>query len=632
MRDEPTPEQPTPTPDGAHPWLVSRWWHAIALGVLLLGLWPIAAPVLEAGPREVVARQDAPPFLDSPDPEHVHHWDAAGRADLRFVAWQVARNSRAILESPTRIFDGEMCFPARASLAYGPSGITLGLLAVPLRVVSDDPVLLFNLTFWLLYLISGAILYLLVKEWTGLPAAGIVAAAIYVMHEVKVGDVIHLYVRDTAWTLLALLFARRLFEQGRWRDAAGLAFAIGMHLSGSLYPLVAAALIAPFSVAWLIRVYGITRRLAARLAGVALVTALGAALLLGPYLALREAGDLGTSTAQLFVPLYSLLPGRPAFPGFTTLVLVALALAWPAHLATPGIRLAGDGDDAAGAARASPRWALLAALLLLLSTSVVVAPESPSHWVALDRNAPDPRVWPNLYVLLERWIPGLSLGRGPGGVYVAAQMLMALLAGLGGAALIRRAARLRPAAAVVLAGTLVVLATLETARPAALGFRPLHGYEAIRIRPDDATLALYGQLAERMQEGALLEVPASSLRVVQVAESVLLTAYHGRPTSHCYSPFLPEETRRVRRLARRAPDEASLDALAALGFRGLVVHHPPEEQGSQLGRLRYAEYARGAGAERLEHVGGDARRTTYLIRAASPDPADVPARDPLTRP
>ena len=65
------------------------------------------------------------------------------------------------------------------------------------------------------------------------------------------------------------------------------------------------------------------------------------------------------------------------------------------------------------------------------------------------------------------------------------------------------------------------------------------------MAPDDSTIALYRQLAERMDEGAMLELPISSLRALQVAESVLLTEIHGRPTSHCYSPFVPPEMPRV---------------------------------------------------------------------------------------
>ena len=135
----------------------------------------------------------------------------AGRAELGDLA-----------EAAHATLDGEMCFPAERSLAFGPSGLTTGALAVPLRIFTDDPVLFFNLVQWGLLLVSAWILYWLVVDWTGAAPAGIVAGTIFAFHYIKSGDVVHLYVRDTVWTLLALLFARRLFEHGRWRDAAGL--------------------------------------------------------------------------------------------------------------------------------------------------------------------------------------------------------------------------------------------------------------------------------------------------------------------------------------------------------------------------------------------------------------------------
>ena len=86
-------------------------------------------------------------------------------------------------------------------------------------------------------------MYALTRDLTGMPAAGIVAGLLYAFHPVKVEDPGHAFGYDTGWTVLALLFARRWFEHGRWRDALALALFAALQVSSSLYPLLCAVVV-----------------------------------------------------------------------------------------------------------------------------------------------------------------------------------------------------------------------------------------------------------------------------------------------------------------------------------------------------------------------------------------------------
>jgi hypothetical protein len=574
----------------------ARRWTWAALALFVLALVPIALPVIEGGPREVV-----PIFDDAAgDRENRRErWHAATMADLRFVVWQTARNARTLLTQPTRLFDGEMCYPAKSSLAFGPSGISIGVLGIPAQLFTDDPVLTYNFVVLALLLLSALAMYQLVREWTGVPPAGLAAGMIYTFHYLKVGDLIHLYVRDSLWIVLALLFARRLFATRRWRDATGLALSGLMLLGGSLYPMLAALLIAPVFAGWLLRTYGLKALRPAQLAMVASVVALGVWILIGPYLGLSDEGQLGQSKFHIFPPAGLFAPGHPGFPGYGATALLIAGLALPAAL------VSGPGER-------TPRWPLLFATGILISASVLPAADTPSHIVIVERGAALPGAWPNLYLALEQVLPGLDLGRGPGAIYLGAHMLIAVLAGFGVAAIVRRMpARAQLAGAIAV----VLLVSIETTRIPALGFDPPHAFATAPIRPAATTLAIYDEIARNRPDAAILEIPGGFVRINLVARSVLLSAYHQRPTSQCYSPYAPEVVRRVQRLSRLLPDATALAELRALGFGSLVVRRGggDERDGIQLQRLR--EFAEGEGRHLLRPIGENEALSAYLFVA-----------------
>ena len=164
--------------------------------------------------------------------------------DQRLLVYLVSRNARTLATRPGRLFDARHCFPARQSLAYSEGAIALGVVGVPFELLVGDPVAVFNLVLLSITLIAAFSMYFLVRAWTGVPAAGVIAGMAYAFHAGKAAGVVHPYVHDTGWTVLALLFATRLVEKGRWRDAALLGLCASMQVAGSLYPLIGAVTLA----------------------------------------------------------------------------------------------------------------------------------------------------------------------------------------------------------------------------------------------------------------------------------------------------------------------------------------------------------------------------------------------------
>jgi hypothetical protein len=512
--------------------------------------------------------------------------------DLRFVIGLTARNAFTLLKHPTRLFDLESCYPTTNALAYGEPMITPGLLGVPAYWLSSDPLVTFNLVVLGITLISGFAMYWLVREWTGVPAAGIAAGLLYAFHETKAGHVVHFYAWDSAWTLLAFLFARRLFIWARWRDALGLVACISFQMGGSFYPLLSAAFLAlPLGV-WFLLQHGVRKLRVAQLALVVAVTASVAWVVFHPYLELRSSGML-SSRPQMFFAFVRLMPGGDFFPGWVLIGLAAAGLAFGRKAAVAG--LGGD-----------PRWGLLIAGVLVLL--LAMGGNSGDYVWAMARGKPLPTLWPNPYLALAKVIPGLDVVRAPGALYSGTHLVFCILAGLGAAAAVRGVPRRY---AGVAAALLILLAYVDTLRPRTLGLEPRTTYEAVEFRPRPQAIGFFRELERLGNSGPILELPRSGY--VANSESMLLVAYHHRRTSRCYNSFFSPEKKKVEELASALPDMDALQALGELGFTTIVVHHEPGNPRGAAAHELLEKIADRPGEALLSRIYGNALMTAYEI-------------------
>jgi hypothetical protein len=524
--------------------------------------------------------------------------------DQRFVIWLVGRNAWSLLHRPLEIFDAEPCFPERDTLALGEPGITLGIVGIPAWLATGDPVATYDAVVVALSLIAALSMFWLVRDWTGVSAAGIAAGILFGFHHAKLWEVVHPYVFDNAWTALALLFAVRFFEGRRWRDALGLAGACSLQLAGSLYPTLAATCLALPMLAWLAWRNGLRGQRPLRwLAALALVAAV-AAFVFAPYLARRAEGVLEPRAGQVFLGWRTLFPGGPNFPGFVLLGLAALGVAF------------GHSRFRGGLAR-DVRWPLLAGALLALA-------------LATGGNRPDaalrdralPRLLPNPYAWLAAVVPGLDTIRGPYTLYSGTQLALCVLAGLGCARLVRAAPK--GTGAVAVAAAVVLAAYLDTLRPASLGFEPRLRYRMADRAPPAEAVAFYRTLEELGDRGPVAEAPLGKPGLRQRSFGVLLSAYHHRRSWACLPSYRPPSTHRVVDLLRAVPHPGAVRELADLGFATLVVYHERERPLSDRLRRAVESLAEGPQAP-LARIHATERISAYSLRGGRPPPSESAA-------
>jgi len=528
------------------------------------------------------------------------------RMDVTLETWIVARNAYTLAHRPQHLFDTEHCAPWDKTLTFGIPMITMSVVAIPASVATGDPILTYNVALVALTLIAAVAMFLLVTDWTGLPAAGIAAGLLYGFHHIRMSPIHHPSVWDTSWTVLALFFAHRLFARGRWRDAFGLSLSCALQIGASFYPLLAASFLAPPFVVWLVLRYGFRQVRIAQLAFVALAIALAAAVVLGPYLEARGTSETLRRTGFYFADWREYLPGHSLFEGWMILVLALLGLALPRRRTAPAL----DGD---------PRWALLAGAVIV---AVMAAGPLGSSLLAPFTD-PYSTSTPNPYRMLASVLPGLDSVRAVRRLGAGVHVVLSLLAGMGVAVLLQLSGRYRRIAA----PALILLAGFAVLRAPALGFERSYHWTMEEIRPRPETLTFFERLEQEGNRGPLFEVPCFDERLQTSADMprrILLSAYHHRRTSACFASYRPPREAELVAIARRLPRDEAVRELAALGFTTVLVHHR-SGSGGVLER-RFAASAERPGAPlRLLHATTDMTAFEITVtgngtgRAASPE-------------
>jgi hypothetical protein len=472
------------------------------------------------------------------DPAHLSRID---NGDALLNMWAIAWVAHQLPRDPAHLFDANIFYPERRTLAYSEAMIVQGVLAMPITALGGSPVLAFNLVLLAGFALTGWSFCLLVHRWTGSWTAGCVSGSLAAFNAHVFVRIPHLQTFHVEFIALALFALDRVIAHQRARDALLLGAAFALEGLTSVYLLVFTAWALAFGV--LARGGEMLKRRARPLAALALA-GLVAAIALAPYLAAyysvnqttgfertlahaqRGAGswqDYLATASRLHYPLWSAsFVGHsiaPAFPGVLAIVLVVLAVVWP------------------DTRRDRRMWMCAAAAIGCAALSM------------LPRTSIFPLVYP--------WIAGLKAIRIVARVDQVVLLMIAVVAGFGLAGLQRRAGHLRawPAVAVLL----VAVVNVEAYAPPGLR-------RFTQIPP------IYDVL-RGTRSAVVIELPFHPPDVFNANAGYMLNSTrYWHPLLNGYSGFQPPSYAETFKAVQSFPDAAALTALHERGVSHVVVH------------------------------------------------------------
>jgi hypothetical protein len=464
--------------------------------------------------------------------------------DIDLFMWTLAWDTYAFTHQPFAIFDANIYFPYRHTLAYSENLIGSAFFAAPVLWLTTNPVLAVNLVELSSVALCGLGAYLLGRRIGLTWPAAFVCGVVYAFAPARFFRIAQVHLATVQWIPFALAFLHSYLDTGRRRDLwlACAFFSLQALTSGhgAVFLVIAAGGLVLYRM-----IRGEPLALVRRFRDLSLPGFLllaPAALLVIPYrvvqveMGLRRplADWIPTPHSFLASPthvqtfLLSFFPGAQVmerasallFPGFLTVMLAAAAFL-PARILRPLPNLG--------------RTMLFYGLLVLLAVLLASGP-----------------LWPYVY-----WLPGMNFIRVPSRFMILAMLGLAVLAAIA----VER---------------LLNTVRLERRRFVASAIPVLLLIEFVGIPVNVVPHEIRIPAADRWLNGqpkpfVVAEVPVVMLDRYQTVYMFHAMA-HWQRTVHGYSGMRPELHERLFRQLQTFPDAESLDHLTRLGVTYVVVH------------------------------------------------------------
>ncbi len=149
--------------------------------------------------------------------------------------WTMAWDTTTLLHAPTHLWQAQILYPNSRSLSFSENLLGEAILFAPFFLLTHNPVLAYNITFYLMFLLCGINMYIMARHYTGRPFAAFVAALIYAFAPYRLGQIDHIHIVAGEWMPLAFLYLDLSLEQGRWRHWILFALFYLLQLLSSIY-------------------------------------------------------------------------------------------------------------------------------------------------------------------------------------------------------------------------------------------------------------------------------------------------------------------------------------------------------------------------------------------------------------
>jgi hypothetical protein len=460
--------------------------------------------------------------------------------DSQFSIWNVAWVARALVVNPLHVFDANIFFPHRWTLAYSEANLGAGLLAAPVYWLTRNVYTAHNFVVLLSFVLSGTATYYLLKYLVNDGRAAFVSAIAFAYCQHVLAHFPHIQLLMTAGLPVALLAFHRMADLPSPRRGAALGMAMAALAYFCGYYAIFDLLLVGFAVLFVAASRGLWRDTAywTAVAVAAAVAIVGVAPLAAVYAMIQHTTGFSrsveaagsfyatwssylTSSSYAHAWIWALIPkgSDQLFPGFVAGIfgIGGLLSGW----------------------MSGRRWRELS---LLYGSIAVLA-----CWESLGPQA-------GLYRLTYAIVPGFSFLRVPARFGLLVALAFAVLSAIGIAQFLKGVSR-----PTLVAIVLAIVTFAELLVP-------------LRLTPTPGPEPAYEQLAA-LPYGALLELPVHSEKFAFLRSRYMLgSTIHWMPLVDAYSDYIPGDFLDSMDVLGEFPTQESLDKLERDHVRYAIIH------------------------------------------------------------
>jgi hypothetical protein len=505
---------------------VVLWGAALAASILMT--WPLAS-----------------------DLGHLGRTQNSG--DARFAVWNVGWVAHILTTNPGDLFDANIFYPHRDSLAFSEANIGAGTLAIPAWLATRSALFAHNTVVLFAFSASVVFTWLLARRLTGDPAAAATAAVVYAFCPYVFTHTAHIQLLMIGGIPMCLLAFHRLADAPSPRRGVELGLALAVQALSCAYYGISAGLTIGYATLFLAaaRHRWRDRSYWTAIAIGAAVSLVAVAPFFVPYLSVQEAGFARSlDDAQQWAAYWRsyLASGAHAHAW-----LLPLIKDWNQAALFPGVAalaLGLIGAWTAGRGRAPSRDRET----VLLYGSIAVL----TFWATLGPRA-------GLYTLFYKTIPVFSMLRAPERMGIVVMLCLAVLAAFG----VRALGNAFPARRRAIAVAACALALVE------LNDLPFDW------RPADPIPAGYRVLA-RLPRGPVVEFPFFDRRTDFHVHTryMLNSTVHWQPLVNGYSDHIPGDFRAVAPTLATFPSRESFEAMRERRIRYITLNRGRQGYGA----------------------------------------------------
>ena len=504
--------------------------------------------------------------------------------DGLYSIWNVAWVARAIVTDPKSLFDANIFYPHKNTLAYSEANIVAGVVAIPAWVLTHNAYAAHSVALLFAFASTFLGMWMLTRRLTNDAAGAFLAAILFAFCPYFYSHTAHIQLLMAGGIPLSMLALHRLADRPSARRGLELGGALALQALGCAYYGIFAGLMVGYAVLFLAASRRLWRVKDFWIA-VAVAAAVASALVLPffvPYLELQRSSGFARSLddARRYAATWQSYLASPAH-AHLPILLLARTLGWRiGEVLFPGIMaiVLGIAGIVAGIRSGESR---VREMIALYGSLGVLA-----FWGSFGPAA-------GLYTVLYRAIPLFTFLRAPSRFGFLIVFVLAIFSALA-LATFRRPPR-RNAAWV--GAAVAVLAVLE------LNVVPFPWERALPVSSNYAVLAA-------MPRGSVAEFPFYGERVAYPlhAQYMVLSTVHWMPLVNGYSDYIPPDFRDTAFVLDSFPSNDTFAVLQKHRVRYIGIHwdmYGPRADGVREKLKDFARY--------LRPLGSDQTMTLYEI-------------------